>query len=228
MKLISSWSGGKDSSLALYKSLQKRDDICLLLNFISEEYQRCCFHGLASELMTLQAQALDLPLLQVAVPAEMQEYENKFKLTVRRLKEKEKIQGMIFGDIYLAEHKNWVDRVCAELEITPLQPLWRIPPVKVVEEFIGAGFQAVVVSAKADLFGPEFLGRQVDYELLKDLKKMQICPCGENGEFHTFVYDGPIFKNKINIKKTEKILKEGFWKHWFLDLKDYALERKGD
>lgn len=228
MKLISSWSGGKDSCLALYKTLLKGGEVCLLLNFISAEYRRCCFHGLASELMTLQAQALDLPLLQVAVPAEMQEYENKFKLTVRALKEKEKIQGLIFGDVYLAEHKNWVDRVCAELEITPRQPLWGIPPAKVVEEFIGAGFQAVVVSAKADLFGPEFLGRQVDDELLKDLEKMQICPCGENGEFHTFVYDGPIFKKKINIKKTEKILKEGFWKHWFLDLKDYALERKGN
>ncbi|MGB9699597.1 MAG: diphthine--ammonia ligase [Thermodesulfobacteriota bacterium] len=225
MKLISSWSGGKDSCLALYKALQKGEEVCLLLNFISEEYQRCCFHGLASELMIQQAQALDIPIRQVAVPADMQEYEKKFKLTVNHLMEKEKIQGMIFGDVYLEEHKSWVDRVCQELKIIPIQPLWNIPAEKVVAEFVAAGFRALVVSAKADLFDQDFLGRQVDYELIKELTDRKICPCGENGEFHTFVYDGPIFKKKISIKKTEKILKAGFWKHWFLDIRDYAIEK---
>ncbi len=90
MKLISSWSGGKDSCLALYKARQKGEDVLLLLNFISEEYQRCSFHGLASELMTLQAQALHIPIRQVAVPADMQEYEIKFKATVSLLKEQKK------------------------------------------------------------------------------------------------------------------------------------------
>ncbi len=226
MRLVASWSGGKDSCLALYKARQRGEEVCLLLNFISAEYQRCCFHGLPRELITLQARALGLPLLQVAVPADMQEYEKKFKLTVKALKEKEKIQGMIFGDIYLEEHKSWVDRVSQELEIIPVQPLWAIPAGRVVEEFLEAGFHAIIVSAKADLFGPEFLGREVDEELINDLGKKKICLCGENGEFHTFVYDGPLFQAKINIKETEKMLKEGFWSHWFLDIKSYAWEAK--
>lgn len=226
MKLIASWSGGKDSCLALYKAQQKGEEVALLLNFISAEYQRCCFHGIARELMTAQARALGIPMQQVAVPAQMPAYEEKFKSAVREWKEKEEIQGMVFGDVYLEEHKNWVDRVCRDLQIIPRLPLWNMPPWQVVQDFIAAGFRAVVVSAQADLFDADFLGREVNYELLAELADKKICPCGENGEFHTFVYDGPIFKEKIKIIEATKILREGFWKHWFLDIKKYALEAK--
>ena len=226
MKLISSWSGGKDSCLALFKAIQKGYEISILLNFISEEYKRCCFHGVSSELMNIQAEAMEIPIFQKSVPADMEEYENQFKLAVNELKEKRKIQGMIFGDVYLEEHKSWVDRVCNDLEIIPIEPLWNLPAEKVVKEFIDIGFKAIVISSKADLFEEGFLGREVDYEMISEIKKKNLCPCGENGEFHTFVYDGPIFKKKINIVETEKILKEGFWKHWFLDIKKYKIEQK--
>jgi diphthine-ammonia ligase len=226
MKLISSWSGGKDSCLALFKAIQKGYEISILLNFISEEYKRCCFHGVSNELMNIQAEAIQIPIVQKSVPADMEEYENQFKLAVNELKEKRKIQGMIFGDVYLEEHKSWVDRVCNDLEIIPIEPLWNLPAEKVVKEFIDIGFKAIVISAKADLFEEDFLGREINYDLISEIKKRNICCCGENGEFHTFVYDGPIFKKKIIINETEKILKEGFWKHWFLDIKKYKLEQK--
>jgi uncharacterized protein (TIGR00290 family) len=226
LKLISSWSGGKDSCLALFKAIQKGYEISILLNFISEEYKRCCFHGVSSELMNIQAEAMEIPIFQKSVPADMEEYENQFKLAVNELKEKRKIQGMIFGDVYLEEHKSWVDRVCNDLGIIPIEPLWNLPAEKVVKEFIDIGFKAIVISSKADLFEEDFLGREINYDLISEIKKKNICCCGENGEFHTFVYDGPIFKKKIIINETEKILKKGFWKHWFLDIKKYKIEQK--
>jgi uncharacterized protein (TIGR00290 family) len=225
MKLISSWSGGKDSCLALFKAIQKGYEISILLNFISEEYKRCCFHGVSNELMNIQAEAMQIPIVQKSVPDDMEEYETQFKLAVNELK-KRKIQGMVFGDIYLEEHKSWVDRVCNDLGIIPIEPLWNLPAEKVVKEFIDIGFKAIVISAKADLFEEDFLGREINYDLISKIKKKNICCCGENGEFHTFVYDGPIFKKKIIINETEKILKEGFWKHWFLDIKKYKIEQK--
>jgi len=226
LKLISSWSGGKDSCLALFKAIQKGYEIKVLLNFISDEYKRCCFHGLSSELMNAQAEAMEIPVLQKSAPPDMEEYENQFKLAVNDIKGRCQIQGMVFGDIYLEEHKSWVNRVCNDLEIIPVEPLWGLDAEKVVKEFIDIGFKAIVISAKADIFDENFLGREVDYEIIDEIKKRNICPCGENGEFHTFVYDGPIFKKKINIIKTEKILKKGFWENWFLDIKKYKLEKK--
>ncbi len=150
----------------------------------------------------------------------MEKYEMEFKAAVSEIKTKG-IEGMVFGDVYLEEHKSWVERVCQDLGISPVEPLWNIPPLKVVEEFIDLGFKAIVVSCKADLFDRDFIGRYVDKDLIHELKMRDICTCGENGEFHTFVIDGPIFKRRIEILESEPVLKEGFWRHWFLDIKTY-------
>ncbi|MBN1404973.1 MAG: hypothetical protein JW946_00455 [Candidatus Omnitrophica bacterium] len=95
-------------------------------------------------------------------------------------------------------------------------------PDKVLEDFIFSGFKAVVVSCRSDLFDKDFIGRPVDANLLKYLKKRNICACGENGEFHTFVTGGPIFRNSIKIIKSRPVLKKGHWEHWFLDIQQYA------
>ena len=97
---------------------------------------------------------------------------------------------------------------------------------KVVEEFIDLGFKAIVVSGKSDIFSSQFVGRYIDKNLLKEIEKKDICPCGEKGEFHTLVIDGPIFKNKISINKTRPVLKDGFWSYWFLDIQDYQVVAK--
>lgn len=226
MKIISSWSGGKDSCLALHKTLQQGHQVLYLLNFISKETKRGCFHGLDSNLMEMQSKALGIPIIQKEVSPDMKKYEEEFKNAVLELKEKYGISGMVFGDIYLDEHRNWVERVCNELKITPLEPLWNLKPEGVAIQFIELGFKAVVVSAKADLFDENFVGGEFDRETLKFLIEKNICPCGENGEFHTFVYDGPFFNEKIKIAETEKIMKEGFWKAYFLNIKKYGLEKK--
>ena len=220
VKAISSWSGGKDSCMACYRAVQQGYDVKLLLNFISRESKRGCFHGLEGKLLKFQAELIGIPLVQKEVSPDMSKYEEEFKAAVTELRGKD-INNMIFGDIYLLEHESWVDRVCNELKIKALEPLWDNTPEKIVDEFVDLGFKAVIVSCKADIMGKEYLGRLIDKELAKELKAKGICPCGENGEFHTLVIDGPIFKRPINILKAEPVIKESFWRHWFLDIQQY-------
>lgn len=225
MIAISSWSGGKDSCLACYKALRSGYQVKYLLNFISKEHKRCCFHGIEANLLDLQTRLTGITLIQKEVSPDMQEYEKEFKEAVSELKAKG-IKKMVFGDVYLEEQKSWVERVCKDLEVEPIEPLWGLLPDKIVEEFINAGFKAIVVSCKADLFDKEFIGRYIDKVFLDELKKKGVCPCGENGEFHTFVVDGPIFNQEILITESQKVLKKGFWEYWFLDIKEYRLKRK--
>ena len=219
-KAISSWSGGKDSCLACYKAMKQGYDVQLLLNFISRESKRGCFHGIEGRLLKFQAERVGIPLVQREVSPDMQKYEEEFKAAVTELRGKD-IDNMVFGDIYLLEHESWIERVCGDLKIKALEPLWNQDTEKIIDEFLGLGFKTIIISCKADIMGKEFLGRVVDKRLVAELKKMGICPCGEKGEFHTLVIDGPIFKKPINIVKSEPIIKEGFWKHWFLDIQEY-------
>ena len=219
---IASWSGGKDSCLALYKAMNAGLDVRYLLNFISRETKRCCFHGIESPLLNLQTSLLEIPVTQRKVSPDMEKYEEEFKEAVSELMKKG-AEKMVFGDVYLDEHRDWVQRVCNDLSIEPIEPLWGMPPVKVVEEFIDAGFEAIVVSCKADIMGEDFLGRRVDREFVELVQMKDICPCGENGEFHTFVVGGPMFNGKIKITKSRNVLKEGFWKHWFMDIQEYEI-----
>ena len=198
LAVISSWSGGKDSCLACYKAMQQGYRVKYLLNLISREYKRCCFHGIEAKLLQLQAELISIPLIQKEVTADMQEYEKEFKEAVTELKA-QGIRKMVFGDIYLLDHMNWVERVCKDLDIEPIEPLWNISPVTIMEEFINLGFKAIIVSCQADKFSKDFVGKEVNRDLLVELKSRNICPCGENGEFHTFVFDGPIFKKPIEI-----------------------------
>jgi uncharacterized protein (TIGR00290 family) len=217
---ISSWSGGKDSCLACYKAMQQGYDVKLLLNFISRESKRGCFHGIEGRLLKFQADLIGIPLVQKEVSPDMQKYEEEFKAAVTELRGSD-IGNMVFGDIYLLEHESWIERVCGDLKINPLEPLWNNSPDKIVDEFVESGFKAIIVSCKADVMEKEFLGRYVDKNLAEELKGKGVCPCGENGEFHTLVVDGPIFKRPIKIVKAKALLKEGFWKHWFLDIQEY-------
>jgi uncharacterized protein (TIGR00290 family) len=221
LKAISSWSGGKDSCLACYKAMQQGYDVKLLLNFVSRESKRGCFHGIEGGLLKFQADLAGIPLAQKEVSPDMQKYEEEFKAAVTELSGKD-IGLMVFGDIYLLEHESWIERVCADLNINALEPLWDNSPENIIDEFLKLGFKAIIVSCKADIMGKEFLGRYVDKSLVEELKKRDICPCGEKGEFHTLVVDGPIFKRPIKIVEAVTVIKEGFWKHWFLDIKKYA------
>ena len=212
MKVFSSWSGGKESCLACYKALSEGFDVSYLLNFVSEDGTRSRAHGISSDLIALQAKAIGIPIIQVK--SSWEGYEAKFKEAVEELKKK-RVKGGVFGDMDLQEHKEWVDRVCSEVEVASIEPLWGNDPNEILNEFVNAGFKAIVIKVKADWFGKEWLGRELNEQFIKDLPE-EIHPCGEHGEYHTFVYDGPIFKKPVEFIIGKKILRN---KHWFLDLK---------
>jgi uncharacterized protein (TIGR00290 family) len=217
---ISSWSGGKDSCLAYYRAMRQGRNVSCLLNFVSKGTGRGCFHGIDNSLMRRQADSLGARLIQKEVSPDMENYETEFKAAVRELMA-EGADSMVFGDIYLLDHAGWVERVCGELGITPVEPLWNMQPRAIMEEFLGLGFKAVIVSCQADKLGKEFVGRYLDSDIVNEFERLGVCPCGENGEYHTLVVDGPIFKDKIEILESEPLLKEGFWKHWFLDIRRF-------
>ena len=212
-----SWSGGKDSCFACWKAVFQGLKVSHLLNFINTDSTRAMSHGLDSKLIALQAQAMALPILQQKVTWET--YEAGFKAALGELKLKG-ITGLITGDIYLQEHKDWIDRVCGESGIKAVLPLWEMDGARLMADFIGAGFKAIVVSVKAELLGKEWLGRQVDDKLISELNQLKIDVCGEAGEFHTFVYDGPMFREPLKIGKAVPIARDN---HYTLDIQEYSL-----
>lgn len=226
MKVIGSWSGGKDSCFACYKAKQQGHDLVGLLNLVSKESGRCCFHGIDGRLLALQADLTGLPIVQYKMSDDMTAYEGEFKTALRELKHKFGAEGVVFGDIYLDEHKEWVERVCRDAGMQALEPLWAMAPADIANDFIQAGFRAVVVSGKADLFGKDVAGRELDAAFIRELVQKGICPCGEHGEFHTLVVDGPLFCRRINITKAKAVFKQGFWNHWSLDIQDWIAGEK--
>ncbi|RKY83529.1 diphthine--ammonia ligase [candidate division KSB1 bacterium] len=218
MKAFVSWSGGKESTLSCYKTMDKLEVTCLL-NMISEDGKRSRSHGLDSMLLKAQSKAIEIPIIQRKTT--WQNYEQEFKKAVSELK-KQGVEAGVFGDIDLEEHREWVERVCRELGIKAILPLWGKPRTEVVSEFIDSGFEAVVVATKAELLGAEWLGRRIDQRFVSDIRHLAgVDLCGESGEYHTFVTDGPIFKRKIKITAAEK---EKIDEHWFWNILKFIVE----
>ncbi len=196
-------------------------DIVCLLNAVRKRYGRVAFHGVRRELIELQAEAIGVPLHQFKV--NLDNYEEKYKEAVRAVKTWG-VRGGVFGDIFLADGRQWVEKVCRAMRIKPTFPLWGIKTEELIKSFVEAGFEAYVVSTQANLLGKEWVGRRIDKTFIKGIKKLKkIDICGENGEFHTFVVDGPIFKKRIKLIKTRKVFIRGYW---FLDIRDYQLVEK--
>ena len=217
-KAISSWSGGKDSCFACYLAKTQGYEITHLVNFISKEFRRVSFHGTRAHMIYRQAEAVGIPLAQYTVPPDMALYERTFKKAATTLK-CQGAEAMVFGDIYLDEHRDWVERVCGEVGLVPVLPLWGKDPEGLLKDFIDAGFEAVVVSAKADIFSEEWLGRKIDDGFLVDLKQLvkgkDVDVCGEKGEYHTVVVDGPLFRERLEITRGDRVQRDGYW---FLDV----------
>ena len=216
MKAFISWSGGKESSIALYKAIKEHNlEIAYLLNMVSTNGKYSRSHWISLTLLKIQAESLGIPIYHSKTS--WKTYEENFKKAVLKFK-KEDIKVGVFGDIDVDEHKEWIERVCKDLCIKPILPLWREKRGKLLKEFIQLGFKAKICATKAQLLGKEWLGREINKEIIKDLESLEnIDLCGENGEYHTFVYDGPIFKKPVKFFIGKKILKK---EHWFLELKE--------
>lgn len=223
MKIFVSWSGGKDSALAAYRAQRQGHQVVCLLNVIAEDGIRTRSHGLPAQVIELQAQAMGVPLIQVKTSWE--EYEVRFKDAVQALIGKG-VTGGVFGDMALDEHREWVERVCAEVWIHPLLPLWGEDPYALLEEFWALGFRTLVVASR---LGPESPGRWLDRKLVTEMVARGAHPCGEEGEYHTLVIDGPLFRHPLPIR----------WNHqtesaislhqdvWFLNVKATLESRDG-
>ncbi len=205
MKVFSSWSGGKECALATYKAISQGHEVLYLLNFISEDGKRAKSHGIKADILALQAEAIGIPLTQVKTSWE--DYENNFKKVVRELQDKG-IEGGVFGDMDLEEHRGWVERVCGEIGIKAFLPLWGIKPEKLINEFLDLKFKAIVVATKLD---ENLLGKALDKALVKQMSKFGSHLCGENGEYHTFVTEGPIFKKTLKATKGEPKKRDNVW-----------------
>ncbi|MCS3530731.1 diphthine--ammonia ligase [Chryseobacterium sp. JUb7] len=230
-KAIFNWSSGKDSSLALYKILKENKyEINSLLTSINKEFQRISMHGVPVSLLEKQAESLNLPLIKMELPKEpsMEEYCEIMSKTMTEIKS-QGVTHSIFGDIFLADLRKYREDQLESIGMKGIFPLWKINTTNLINEFLDLDFKTIVTCVNETYLDKSFAGRVIDRDFIKDLPK-NVDPCGENGEFHTFTFDGPIFENPIHFEvgeivrktypkpKSDESEKDGEYAFWFCDL----------
>ncbi|WP_313568310.1 diphthine--ammonia ligase [Acetoanaerobium noterae] len=204
-----SWSGGKDSCLALFRAMSQGYKPKMLFTMFSIENDVSSAHRLNEDIIKAQVNALDLE--STIGRAKFEDYEAVFVRNLESFKSQD-IQYGIFGDIDLDEHRKWEETVCEKAQMTAVLPLWQEDREKLVKEFIDLGFKARIVVVNKTMMSPEFLGRDLSHELLEEIEKTGADVCGENGEYHTVVYDGPLFKTPLNLNFSKEVKDiEGKW-----------------
>lgn len=204
---FSSWSGGKDSCLALYKARQAGGKAAALLTMMTEQGDRTRGHGLNLAVIEAQAEAMSISLL--AGSASWDDYEETYSGLLAGLKE-QGIENGVFGDIDLEPHREWVEKICARHDMIPFLPLWLRERRDLLREFIDAGFAATIIAVKDEKLDRSFLGRQMSWETIEALEKAGVDACGEEGEYHTVVTDGPLFSQALSFKFGDEIRHDGY------------------
>ncbi|QFZ53751.1 adenine nucleotide alpha hydrolase [Oceanihabitans sp. IOP_32] len=231
-KTYFNWSSGKDSALALYYLLQdERYSVDKLITTVNTHYNRVSMHGVRLELLFAQAKSLNIKLNLIELPEtpNMEIYEQKMWETVAQLKNNG-FTHTAFGDIYLEDLKTYRETKLAKQNIKTVFPLWKRDTKELLNEFLDLGFKTIVVCANSKYFDKHVVGTVIDKNFINNLPK-DVDPCGENGEFHTFCFDGPIFENPIPFTLGEKVFREydapkskdspfndGKYGFWFCDL----------
>lgn len=224
-KVLLCWSGGKDSALALYEMKKSREyDIVALLTTITEGYDRVSLHGVRRALVEQQAQSLGLPLEVVFIPQNCsnQQYESKMRDTLTKFKQVG-VSLVAFGDIFLEEVRSYRENNLSQLNMKGLFPLWGRDSAELVKSFLASGFQAVTTCVDVKVLGQEFVGRMLDSDFLAELPA-NVDPAGENGEFHSFVFDGPLFRERIRYDLGSQVLRDSLY---FCDLLPATKTRRG-
>lgn len=215
-KALLSWSGGKDCAAALGRVLAGgRLDVAALVTTVTAGYERISMHGVRTALLEEQARALGIKLEKAVIPmaSSNEEYEAALESVLSRYEGQ--LSKVVYGDIFLEDVKKYREKHLARLGFECEFPLWGIDTGKLAREFIESGWRAVVVCVDGDVLSGGFAGREYDHGFLSDLPD-DVDPCGENGEFHTFVYDGPIFGQRVEFQKGEVVLRDG--RFFFCDL----------
>jgi uncharacterized protein (TIGR00290 family) len=216
-KVIVAWSGGKDSALALYEVLNSGSyEVLELLTTVTKDHDRISIHGVRRVLLEQQAKALRIPLEQMFIMkgASDVEYESELLKTLKRHRDNG-VFSVLFGDVFLEDVRKYRERILVKAGMNGIFPLWKKGTKELALKFINLGFKAVITSIDSNVLGKDFVGREYDKQFLSDLPA-DVDPCGENGEFHSFVYDGPIFHEKVSFTKVEKVLREN--RFYYCDL----------
>ena len=205
------WSGGKDSALALHSLLQQNEvRIAALLTAVTEGYDRISIHGVRRELLCRQADSLRLPLHEVFIPPQCANpiYEARMEEALL-LHFQQGICRVAFGDIFLEDLRVYREKNLARVGMQALFPIWKRDTRELIREFHAAGFRSVAVCIDSKVLDPSFAGRELDESFFADLPP-GVDPCGENGEFHTFVFDGPIFTRPVDFILGEVVQRDSF------------------
>ena len=202
-----SWSGGKDSCLALHHAVKEGGIPHFLLTMMSEDGERSMSHGLPIGILQKQAQALDIPL--IVNPTSWGDYEEKFISTIREFKKKG-IKNGVFGAIDVDIHREWVEMACYKASIFPYIPLWKKNRRSLLAELIDEGFRAVITSVKERVMDRKFLGMMLDMDVIDEVEALGIDVSGEEGEYHTVVVDGPIFSFPIELEYGNEVVRDGY------------------
>lgn len=195
-KFVASWSGGKDSALAVYRAMQAGLEPAMLWTMFERREAVSKSHALPLEIVRAQAERIGVP--SMIRKADWAGYEVQF-LDAMRVCKAHGIPKAVFGDIDLEDHLAWVQTMCERAGIEAVHPLWKEPRRKLLEEFIDEGFEAYIVVVNTKMMPGEFIGRRFTKELMDELEALGIDSCGESGEFHTVVVDGPIFTERIPV-----------------------------
>ncbi len=201
-----SWSGGKDSCLALYYALQNGGEARQLLTMLVNNGERSRSHGLDTKILKKQAKLLKIPLLTINTTWD--NYEYNFIEILNEFKNNEITHG-VFGDIDLEEHREWIEKVCDKAGIKPHLPLWQMKREKLLTNFIELGFKTKIVAVKEEDLSADYLNKTLNKNILEEFKKENIDISGENGEYHTVVYDGPIFEKPLELSAGGQYRKKG-------------------
>jgi uncharacterized protein (TIGR00290 family) len=208
-KAIFNWSGGKDSALCLYHTLQNKEiEICSLVTTTNNANNRISMHGVRNNLLKAQAVSIGIPIKEIPLPehASMEEYDRIMKGSMNEFINSG-ISYSVFGDIFLEDLRAYREEKLKEAGMQALFPLWKRPTTELMNEFIDLGFKAVIVCVNAKYLDASFLGRVLDHDLIADLPG-NVDPCGENGEYHSFVFDGPIFQKPVEFVRGEIVERE--------------------
>ncbi len=209
-KVVLSWSGGKDSAMALHALLQSdRYEIVSLLTTVSKQYERISHHGVRLELLEQQAAALGIPLHKLYLHqanCSLEDYEAVMKKAMLEYKNND-VLTVAFGDVFLQDLRDYRRRNLAKVGMKGIFPIWRRDTTEIVRTFIALGFKAYLTCVDSEKLGREFAGRPIDADLIRDLPD-GVDPCGENGEFHSYVYDGPIFQRPVGFSVGEVVLRD--------------------
>lgn len=210
-RALLSWSGGKDSTLALYEVLDEGEfQIASLLTTVTRDFDRISMHGVRRELLERQAAALGLPVEEVWISkgAGNAEYETQMRNVLERFK-RGGITNVIFGDLFLEDIRKYREERLAQIGMQGVFPLWKKDTGRLAHLFVERGFKAMVCCTDPRKLGNEFCGSEFDESFLARLPP-GVDPCGENGEFHTFVYAGPVFREEIQVTRGEVVVRDGF------------------